>query len=171
MKQFIKNLFKRKSKTHFYPTDVWSTIAEQYKIKEKLWTMVKLYGTKYIGEGVIIYGEIYGAGIQKNYTYGLEDIKFAGFDVKINGEYLSTDMAQLSISVDLELPHVEVLYEGKWNQEVQDKLTFNNFIEGTKVPHEGIVIKHISGERNKVAKVINPDYLIYGEKNDVGDSH
>jgi hypothetical protein len=39
------------------------------------------------------------------------------------------------------------------------------------VPHEGIVIKHISGERNKVAKVINPDYLIYGEKNNVGDSH
>ena len=26
-------------------------------------------------------------------------------------------------------------------------------------------------ERQKVAKVINPDYLIYGEKNDVGDSH
>ena len=48
---------------------------------------------------------------------------------------------------------------------------FNNFIEGTKVPHEGIVIKEISGDRKKVAKVINPDYLIYGEKNDVGDSH
>jgi hypothetical protein len=48
---------------------------------------------------------------------------------------------------------------------------FNNNIEGTKVPHEGIVIKHVSGDRRKVAKVINPDYLIYGEKHDVGDSH
>jgi hypothetical protein len=48
---------------------------------------------------------------------------------------------------------------------------FNNFIDGTKEPHEGIVIKHVSGERNKVAKVINPAYLIYGEKHDVGDSH
>jgi hypothetical protein len=36
-----------------------------------------------IGEGVILYGEIYGAGIQKNYEYGLTDIQFAGFDLKI----------------------------------------------------------------------------------------
>ena len=48
---------------------------------------------------------------------------------------------------------------------------FNNFIEGTKVPHEGIVIKHQTGERQKIAKVINPDYLIYSEKHNVGDSH
>lgn len=155
----------------FYSTDVWRTVAEKYLIKEVLWSLVKHLGADYIGEGVILYGEIYGAGIQKNYTYGLEDIQFAGFDIKVNGEYSSVDMAQLLISVDLELPHVEVLYEGHWNQEVQDKFTFNNFIEGTKVPHEGIVIKIFSGDRKKVAKVINPDYLIYGEKNDVGDSH
>ena len=71
----------------------------------------------------------------------------------------------------MDLPYVEVLYFGKWSQEVQDKFVFNNFIAGTKVPHEGIVIKESSGERQKVAKVINPYYLIYGEKNDVGDSH
>jgi hypothetical protein len=39
------------------------------------------------------------------------------------------------------------------------------------VPHEGIVIKAVDGNRSKVAKVINPDYLIYSEKNNVGDSH
>jgi len=44
-------------------------------------------------------------------------------------------------------------------------------IKGTKVPHEGIVIKYHTGERQKVAKVINPEYLIFGEKNDIGDSH
>jgi RNA ligase (TIGR02306 family) len=155
----------------FYSTDVWRTVAEEYKIKEKLWNYVNLYGAKYIGEGVIIYGEIYGAGIQKNYTYGLEEIQFVGFDVKVNGEYLPVDSAYCSIVLVLGLPHVETLYTGPWDQEIQDEYVFNNFIEGTKVPHEGIVIKHISGERNKVAKVINPDYLIYGEKNDVGDSH
>ena len=155
----------------FYSTDVWRTVAEEYKIKERLWTMVKMYGAKYIGEGVIVYGEIYGAGIQKNYTYGLEEIQFVGFDVKVNGEYQPVDSAYSSIVLMLGLPHVETLYVGAWNQEIQDSFVFNNFIEGTKVPHEGIVIKHISGERNKVAKVINPDYLIYGEKNDVGDSH
>jgi hypothetical protein len=71
----------------------------------------------------------------------------------------------------LQLPYVEILHFGNWSQEVQDKFVFNNFIEDTKVPHEGIVIKHHTGQRNKVAKVINPDYLIYGEKHDVGDSH
>jgi hypothetical protein len=66
---------------------------------------------------------------------------------------------------------VEVLHFGYWSQGIQDKYTFNNYILGTKVPEEGIVIKHMSGERNRIAKVINPDYLIYGEKHDVGDSH
>jgi len=60
---------------------------------------------------------------------------------------------------------------GNWSQEIQDSFVFNNFIEGTKVPHEGIVIKHLSGNRHQVAKVINPSYLIYGEKHDIGDSH
>jgi RNA ligase (TIGR02306 family) len=155
----------------FYSTDVWRTIAEKYNIKEKLWDYVKIYNPKIIGEGFILYGEIYGAGIQKNYEYGLKEIEFVGFDIKENGEYQSTVRTEYCIAVTLGLSHVEVLYEGKWNQEIQDSFVFNNFIEGTKVPHEGIVIKHISGDRKKVAKVINPDYLIYGEKHDVGDSH
>ncbi|CAB4125776.1 putative RNA ligase [uncultured Caudovirales phage] len=155
----------------FYSTDVWRTIAEREDIKEKLWKYVKYKGVDCIGEGIIIYGEIYGAGIQKNYTYGLEDIKFTGFDIKVNGEYLPVNPAAYAISGVLGLPHVQILYTGPWNQEVQDKFTFNNFIEGTKTPHEGIVIKHISGDRKKVAKVINPEYLIASEKHDYGDSH
>jgi len=155
----------------FYSTDVWRTIAEKYDIKNKLWQLAFTYGAKNIGEGIILYGEIYGAGIQKNYEYGLKDIEFVGFDIKINGEYLPTETTAYEIVNELQLEHVKVLYTGTWNQEIQDSFVFNNFIEGTKVPHEGIVIKHISGERQKVAKVINPDYLIYGEKNDVGDSH
>ena len=71
----------------------------------------------------------------------------------------------------LNLKHVDVLYEGRWSQEIQDSFVFNNFIEGTRIPHEGIVIKNANGDRNQVAKVINPDYLIYSEKNNVGDSH
>jgi RNA ligase (TIGR02306 family) len=154
----------------FYSTDVWRTIAEKYSIKEKLWSYIKNRNVE-IGEGIILYGEIYGAGIQKNYDYGLTDIEFAGFDVKLKGEYLSTYDAWVLIENHLKLPYVEVLHYGDWTQGIQDKFTFNNFIEGTKVPHEGIVIKYFTGDRKKVAKVINPDYLIYGEKHDVGDSH
>ena len=155
----------------FYSTDVWRTIAEKYGIKERLWNQAKKYSAEDLGSGLVLYGEIYGAGIQKNYEYGLTDIKFVGFDITVDGKYLAPETTHLVTSCDLELSHVEVLYEGPWSQEVQDGYVFNNYIGGTKVPHEGIVIKHVSGERNKVAKVINPDYLIYGEKNNVGDSH
>lgn len=166
------NVEKGSDSQGFYSTDVWREVADKYQIKKKLWDYVKNNAMEpEIGDGITIYGEIYGEGIQKNYEYGLNDIKFVGFDVKENGEYLSPINAKLQIKYLLELPYVEILHFGKWSQEVQDKYTFNNFIEGTKVPHEGIVIKYESGGRNKVAKVINPDYLIYAEKKDVGDSH
>lgn len=170
MKQFIKKLFKKK-KTHFYSTDIWSEIAEKYNIKEKLWTWVRKHRPVDIGDGFILYGEIYGAGIQKGYDYCLDEIRFAGFDVKMNGEYLNMIRANFIITQPLSLPYVEILHRGPWSQEIQDKFVFNNFIPGTKMPEEGIVIKHISGDRSKVAKCINPEYLVYGEKHEIGDSH
>lgn len=149
----------------FYSTDVWRTVAEKYDIKERLWNQAKKYSVEDLGSGLVLYGEIYGAGIQgKGYNYKLNTVEFVGFDFKENGEYKSTGIAQMIIAEHLGLPHVEVLYEGKWNQEVQDSFVFNNFIEGTKTPHEGIVIKHVSGDRQKVAKCINPEYLIFEEK-------
>lgn len=167
------NVEKGSDSQGFYDTDVWRTIAESYDIKNKLWSYAKTYGPDIIGSGVVLYGEIYGPGIQKNYDYGLatNDIRFAGFDFVENGKYLDTWSTAHVIVDRLNLPHVPELYNGQWNQEIQDRYTFNNFIEGTKVPHEGVVIKHVSGERNKVAKVINPDYLIASEKHDYGDSH
>ena len=166
------NVEKGSDSQGFYDTDVWRTVAEKYAIREKLWDLFKQYKDYYnIEEGIVIYGEIYGEGIQKNYDYGLDGIRFAGFDVTINGGYCDSVRTRDIFFNVLELPYVPTLYAGAWSQEIQDQYVFNNFIEGTKVPHEGIVIKNVSGERNKVAKVINPDYLIYGEKHNVGDSH
>ena len=165
------NVEKGSDSQGFYDTDVWRTVADKYDIKNRLWTYVKRHTPEIIGNGVILYGEIYGPGIQKNYDYGLKDIEFAGFDLQEDGKYEGTIRAKHVIVEVLSLPHVPELYIGRWNQETQDSYTFNNNIEGTKIPHEGIVIKHVSGERNKVYKCINPDYLIYGEKHDVGDSH
>jgi RNA ligase (TIGR02306 family) len=163
------NVEKGSDSQGFYETNVWYDIETKYDIKNKLWNYVKKNPN--IGDGIILYGEIYGMGIQKNYDYGLTDIRFTGFDVKLNEEYLGSIDLKLLINNILKLPYVEVLHFGYWSQGIQDKYTFNNYILGTKVPEEGIVIKHMSGERNRIAKVINPDYLIYGEKHDVGDSH
>jgi RNA ligase (TIGR02306 family) len=164
------NVEKGSDSQGFYSTDVWSTIIDKYDIKNKLWKFFKSNIEAYGFENIIIYGEIYGPGIQKNYDYGLDEIEFAGFDITIDGVYESIASSWYSFNI-LELPYVPVLYEGNWSQDIQDSYVFNNMIEGTKVPHEGIVIKECTGNRKKVAKVINPDYLIYGEKHDVGDSH
>ena len=165
------NVEKGSDSQGFYDTDVWQTIAGKYNIREKLWDMFKLSKRYYnIEDSIVIYGEIYGAGIQKNYDYGLTEIDYVGFDTTINGEYCDASRSFI-IQNELSLPYVPVLAIDNWSQELQDNLVFNNFIEGTKVPHEGIVIKALNGDRHKVAKVINPDYLIYGEKHNVGDSH
>jgi RNA ligase (TIGR02306 family) len=165
------NVEKGSDSQGFYDTDVWKTVANNYDIRGKLWDHVKdTYEPLDLTEGVVIYGEIYGAGIQKNYEYGLTDVKFAGFDVEVDGVY--QPYINETVHFDcLQLPQVELLYQGNWSKEEQDKYVFDNYIEGTKVPHEGIVVKSVTGDRRKVSKVINPSYLIYGEKNDVGDSH
>ena len=165
------NVEKGSDSQGFYDTDVWKTVANNYDIRGKLWDHVKdTYEPLDLTEGVVIYGEIYGAGIQKNYEYGLTDVKFAGFDVEVDGVY--QPYINETVHFDcLQLPQVELLYKGIWVKEIQDTFVFNNNIEGTKIPHEGVVVKSVTGDRRKVSKVINPDYLIYGEKNNVGDSH
>lgn len=165
------NVEKGSESQGFYDTNVWYDIERKYDIKKKLWDYVKLWDDVEIGDGITLYGEIYGAGIQKGYDYGLKDIEFVGFDVKETGEYLNPINAKLMFVDILKLPYVEILHFGNWSQEIQDKLVFGNCITGTKIPHEGIVIKYHTGERQKVAKVINPDYLIYAEKHNVEDSH
>jgi len=165
------NVEKGSDSQGFYDTDVWRTVADKYNIREKLWELFKAAKELYnINEGITIYGEIYGPGIQKNFDYGLKEIDYVGFDVTINGEYCDTARSW-AIQNILGLNYVPTLYYGNWSQEIQDSFVFNTFIEGTKIPHEGIVIKALDGNRHKVAKVINPDYLIYGEKYNIGDSH
>jgi RNA ligase (TIGR02306 family) len=165
------NVEKGSDSQGFYDTDVWMNVAKKYDIRQKLWDHVKdTYEPFGLTEGVVIYGEIYGAGIQKNYEYGLTDVKFVGFDVQVDGVY--QPYLEETVHFDcLQLPQVELLYQGNWNKEEQDKYVFNNNIEGTKVPHEGIVVKSVTGDRRKVSKVINPDYLIASEKHNYGDSH
>jgi RNA ligase (TIGR02306 family) len=77
------NVEKGSDSQGFYDTNVWETIANKYDIRAKLWEHIKdTYEPSSLTEGFVIYGEIYGAGIQKNYEYGLTDVKFAGFDVE-----------------------------------------------------------------------------------------
>jgi len=170
------NVEKGSDSQGYYDSNVWYNIERKYNIKYHLWAYVKNIVEErkpedVIGTGVILYGEIYGPGIQKNYDYGIPEISFCGFDVNVNGEYLEVFNSFSVITHSLGLEYVKILYYGPWSKAVQDKYVFNNFIPKTKIPEEGVVVKDQSGDRHKVAKVINPDYLIYSETNNVGESH
>jgi len=165
------NVEKGSDSQGFYSTDVWKEIADKYDIKNKLWKMFKDYAIGNFDEGLTIYGEIYGEGIQgEKYTYGMKSKEVIFFDSKSGDVYHNNNQFNLCIDT-LGLFKAEVLYKGKWNKEIQDSFVNNQFIEGTKIPHEGVVVKCISGDRKKVSKVINPDYLIFSEKFVVPDSH
>lgn len=167
------NVEKGSDSQGFYESNVWYEIEKKYDIKNKLWDVVKknISLSNDIGSGFIIYGEIYGKGIQKNYEYGLNDIQLCIFDVKLHDKYFNMTAAKYVVEDYMGLPYVEVLYKGSYSDDIKNKFVFNNYINNSKVPHEGIVIKSVDGNRGKIAKVINPDYLIYSEKNNVEDSH
>lgn len=166
------NVEKDSDSQGFYSTDVWKTVAIENSIESKLWEYVKTLPKAIIGNGLIIYGEIYGPGIQGvDYHYNLIGPGFAIFDIKLDNEYIDTVFIN-HVCNKLNIPQIEILQTSEYNYDVFYELfVVNSYIENTKVPHEGIVIKSITGDRAKIAKVINPDYLIYSEKHHVPDSH
>lgn len=160
----------------FYSTDVWKEIADKYDIRNRLWDFVKnVLPEDKLGKGIIVYGEIFGPGIQGElYDYGYTHLKLELFDIELNGEYLPDNEFQGYIEYLSIGDTVEYLYTGKWSKEIQDKLVLNQYFtnsKGKKVPEEGIVCKCITGDRKRISKVINPEYLTYSEKNNVEDSH
>jgi RNA ligase (TIGR02306 family) len=164
------NVEKGSDSNGYYSTDVWRGIAEREQIKEKLWVYVKTHGRQKIGEGIILYGEIFGEGIQKYYEYGTREHKIKFFDIKQDGHYISVEEFN-SICKELNLEKVEVLYEGKFDEE-KIKSFLNRNIPNTKVPEEGVIVKSITGDRSKIAKWINPAYLEFqSKKEDSTDFH
>lgn len=169
------NVIKTYSKDGgFYNDNVWAECAVKYAIEEKLWDLFyKIRETEpdLLGTGIILYGEIFGEGIQgQHYTYGLKERKLGLFDIELNKQYLNREEFNDFI-FELDLPLVETLYRGPYNLEIINKLIEKNYIPGTKTPHEGVVVSHVSGDRTKISKMINPEYLMFGEKNEVPDSH
>lgn len=151
----------------FYSTDVWAEVAKKYQIKEKLWSYFKDGGV----DNIILYGEIYGPGIQKYYDYGAKEHEIQFFDIKEGEEYISDYSFKRTIT-QIGLPFIKSL-EAKYNKEYITSLYINTFVdEKKKVPEEGVVIKCPSGDRKKIAKFINPAYLEFqSKKEDSTDFH
>lgn len=96
--------------------------------------------------GEIIYGELIGEGIQKNYTYGHKEHHFVLFDVKVLQEdgttkWLNPEESE-AYAKERGFDFVPVLFKGLFNKEITNELTKGSsvYCSGQKV-REGIVIK------------------------------
>lgn len=148
---------KGKMKTYHYETaktDVYTEAVIHYQLESIL------------PKGFIIYGEIYGDGIQKNYMYGCKtgERKAIFFDVKHNGKYMSPPIAE-SFFDRLCLPQPPVLYKGIFDMQKMEELVTGKSVLCPEQPiREGIVIKPYVEQDSYMGrlalKFLNPEYLL-----------
>lgn len=143
---------------NFYGEDIYGKIAKKYNLAE------------IIPNDYILYGEIYGKGIQK-LTYGMEDIDVVFFDVKYKGKYLNQNRFLL-FCAERNLPVVPILYQGiylsgqleRWNEGASE-------LSKSLQIREGCVVKSLIEENHprigrKILKNINPEYLAKKDRTD-----
>ncbi len=125
---------------------------------------VKAFSESRGGSIVRVFGEVYGAGIQKGYTYGHKAPAFAAFDIQVGYEYLPYD-EMVRVAAELGLTTVPLLYEGPYDlAALQVHRDGKNTLDSTHI-REGIVIKARDGSRHpyhgrKIGKWISPDYAL-----------
>jgi RNA ligase (TIGR02306 family) len=125
---------------------------------------IALMSTKVGGLPVRVFGEIYGAGVQKGFNYGKSVHSFAAFDIQVGWEYLPHD-DMIHAAKLLGLPVVPLLHEGPYDLETLKPFRDGkDSMSGTTL-REGIVIKARDGSRHphhgrKIGKWVSPDYLL-----------
>jgi RNA ligase (TIGR02306 family) len=140
----------------YYGVDIYGEAFQRCKVFEKL------------KPNEIVYGEIIGPDIQKNYTYGLKERRFILFDVKVFennvARWLSPEEVE-AYAVERGFEMVPVLYKGIYNKALSYELSKGPSVYAPCQPvREGIVIKSrhkYSGEdgNKRALKFINEDYL------------
>lgn len=141
----------------FYDKNVYAEMVKKYDLENRL--------TK----GDVIYGEIYGAGIQKGYDYGLKERELIIFDIQRDGKYLNYDEF-VKEGYRYNLPMVPTIFCGEYSDVKLDEVVGgNSILAPTQKVREGVVVKPlVEGDLapRKGAKVINPEYLLNTENTD-----
>lgn len=137
----------------FYEKNVYAEIVKKYDLETR------------IAKGDVVYGEIYGAGIQKGYDYGLKDSRdLVVFDIQRNGKYLSYEAFNETAIYGYKLPVPPIMYEGSFRDLNLDKIVLgDSVLAPSQKVREGVVIKPlVEGDLlpRKGAKVISPEYLL-----------
>lgn len=146
----------RKYKNTYYDKNVYLEAVRNYRLKE------------IIPKGYVLYGEIYGAGIQKGYDYGLKETNTTPrqlriFDIKHNDVYVPHWEVEKYCAI-WSLHMVPVLYFGEYSLEKAKELSSGPSTLWSPHVIEGIVIKPEFEKQahcgRKILKLINDDYLL-----------
>ena len=177
----IRNLGRRFNKNWLGPI---CEIDEAGKVDDWYWHATTIPGVLTLLQDlaethkqVILYGECFGR-VQKGMNYGSpEGLKFAAFDLLIDGKYLDYDAFALACAT-YHVPRLPVIYRGLYRFEtIMEIANGNTMIDGapSNQIREGIVVRPVK-ERNEprcgrvIFKAINDDYLMKQYTKDaVGD--
>ena len=144
----------------YYGKNVYAEIVERYGLRDKL---------KF---GEVLYGEIYGDGIQKGYGYGLTggQHRLAGLDMTHHGEWMHAGTMRHRFT-EMGIDGAPLLYCGRYVEMLVLLASGASHIGGQPV-REGVVIRSMMGDERcpllgrKILKVINDDYLLLKDNTD-----
>lgn len=137
----------------YFKKNVYAAIVDKYDLRGML------------NPGEVVYGEIYGDGIQKGYNYSLKNqIDLAVFDVMVDGEYLSFSDA-FWFSMDRYLSFVPILATMAFSEDSLEEYVSGKSTQSfDQSVREGIVVRPIKETQGQMGrlifKYINPDFLM-----------
>lgn len=146
--------------------NVYLEAVEKYDLRTKL------------KPGEVVYGEVYGHGVQKGYTYGCADgeRRLVIFDVEVQADDQRVFLDHFVVAdfcTDRGLPMVPMLYVGPFGKDVLKSCTTGaSVLDPNEGVREGCVIRPLHEARTpmgrKIQKSINPDYdmIPVGQRSD-----
>lgn len=152
----------------------WMPFDKYPQIKSLLKYVFNTFNAKF---SVILYGEIYGAGVQGGFNYGLTGLDFAAFDISVDGKYLDVQTTLALCESLFDTPFVPVL-----NAPTETEFSFARVVElsegksmlGGEHIREGVVVKPFH-ERNEpnigrvVLKYVSNAFMHKNVKEDTTD--
>lgn len=151
--------------------DIYWRAAIKYDLKNVIIRMAEMismveYKDTLAPHDTIIYAEIIGPGIQKNYEYGIAqgDFEIRVFDISFRGQFLSWNDVKF-LCIDNQIPYAEEAYVGPWKLDVVKLAEGIDEYNGKKYTREGVVIKPVKERWDHkcgrvIFKAINPAYLL-----------
>ena len=115
-------------------------------------------------KSIIVFGEIYGAGVQDLHYGAKQEKGYRVFDISVDGDYLPWDLMQVMCH-KAGLPTVPVLDYGVFTFEQLVELAQGNTTMDDKHVREGIVfrprsVERLWGNRRMIFKLISDGYML-----------